>query len=84
MPPNWAIVLCVDENPRSRRWTGSNRRWHVHFTPTSASWINQVERWFAELIRKQLRRGAHRSTADLEADILAFIKAHNANPKPYR
>ncbi|AQS86814.1 transposase [Neoasaia chiangmaiensis NBRC 101099] len=51
---------------------------------SSASWINQVERWFAELTRKQLQRGVHRSTADLEADIVAFIEAHNENPKPYR
>src|SRR3546814_20342657 len=57
---------------------------HVHFTPTSASWINQVERWFAELTRKQLQRGVHRPTAELEADIAAFIKMHNANPKPYK
>jgi hypothetical protein len=52
---------------------------HIHFTPTSASWINQVERWFAELTRKQLQRGVHRSTAELEADIKAFIKIHNEN-----
>jgi len=50
----------------------------------SASWINQVERWFAELTRKQLQRGVHRSRAELEADIAAFIAAHNENPKPYR
>lgn len=56
----------------------------VHFTPTSASWINQVERWFPELTRKQLQRGVHRSTAELEADITAFIAAHNENPKPYK
>ena len=58
--------------------------YHVHFTPTSASWINQVERWFAELTRKQLLRGVHRSTGKLEADILAFIDRHNERPKPYR
>src|SRR3546814_13644701 len=53
-------------------------------SPTSASWINQVERWFAELTRKQLQRGVHRSTAELETDITAFIAAHNENPKPYK
>jgi putative transposase len=57
--------------------------WHVHFTPTSASWINQVEHWCAELTRKQRQRGVHRSNAELEADITAFIEAHNENPKPY-
>ncbi len=50
---------------------------YVHFTPTSASWLNQVERWFAELTRKQIQRGVHRSVAELEADIAAFIDAHN-------
>ena len=49
---------------------------------TSASWINQVERWFAELTRKQLRRGVHRSNTELEVDITAFIDAHNENPEP--
>ncbi|GEM_PF-6185608 len=57
---------------------------HVHFTPTSASWINQVERWFAELTRKQIRRGVHTSTQQLETDIRALIERHNENPKPYR
>ncbi len=54
------------------------------FTPTSASWINQVERWFAELTRKQIQRGVHTSVRQLEADIGAFIEAHNTDPKPYR
>ena len=53
-------------------------------SPTSASWLNQVERWFAELTRKQIQRGVHRSVAELEADIAAFIHAHNENPKPYK
>jgi hypothetical protein len=47
-------------------------------------WINQIERWFAELTRKQLRRGVHTSTRALEADICAFIDRHNENPKPFR
>ena len=51
-------------------------------TPTSASWLNQVERWFAELTRKRIHRSVHRSVAELEADIAAFIDAHNENPKP--
>src|SRR2546430_9273284 len=50
----------------------------------TASWINQVERWFAELTRKQIRRGVHTSTKQLETDIRAFIERHNENPKPYR
>ena len=59
-------------------------RWHVHFTPTGASWLNQVERFFALLTEKQIRRGVHRSTQQLEHDIRAFIDAHNADPKPFR
>lgn len=88
--PNGPDVHLVMDNyathktQRIKAWLARRPHWHVHFTPTSASWINQVERWFAELTRKQLQRGVHRSTADLEADIIAFIDAHNENPKPYR
>lgn len=71
---------------RRRSGPGWSRRphYHVHFTPTSASWINQVERWFAELTRKRLRRGVHTSTSQLEADIRTFIERHNEKPKPYK
>ena len=67
-----------------KAWLARRPHWHVHFTPTSASWINQVERWFAELTRKQLQRGVHRSTRQLEADIRAFIDSHNQDPKPFK
>lgn len=67
-----------------KAWLARRLHYHVHFTPTSASWINQVERWFAELTRKQLRRGVHTSTKQLEADIRAFIERHNENPRPYK
>jgi transposase len=67
-----------------RAWLARRPHYHVHFTPTSASWINQVERWFAELTRKQLRRGVHTSTKQLEQDIRSFIEQHNENPRPYR
>lgn len=88
MPTGPDVHLVMDnyathKTPRIKAWLARRPHWHVHFTPTSASWINQIERWFAELTRKQLQRGVHRSTAELEADILAFIKAHNENPKPY-
>lgn len=75
---------ATHKTPKIKAWLARRPHWHIHFTPTSASWINQVERWFAELTRKQLQRGVHRSTAELEADIAAFIDAHNENPKPYR
>ena len=67
-----------------KAWLARRAHWHVHFTPTSASWINQVERWFAELTRKQLQRGVHTSTRQLEADIRAFIEQHNEDPKPFK
>ena len=66
-----------------RNWLAKRPHFHVHFTPTYGSWLNLVERWFAELTNKQLRRGAHRSVAQLEAAILEFIDAHHANPKPF-
>jgi len=67
-----------------RDWFAKRPRWHVHFTPTSASWLNQVERVFALLTDKALRRGVHRSTATLEAAIHAYLDAHNAAPRPFR
>jgi transposase len=66
-----------------RNWFAKRPRWQVHYTPTSASWLNQVERFFANLTEKQLRRGVHRSTAELEAAIAHYIAATNADPKPF-
>jgi hypothetical protein len=56
----------------------------VHLTPTSSSWLNQIERFFALLTDRQIRRGVHRSVAALKAAITAFIEQHNAAPKPFR
>jgi transposase len=70
--------------PVINNWLARRPHYHVHFTPTSASWINQVERWFAELTRKRLQRGVHVSIKHLQADIRAFIESHNKNPKPYK
>jgi transposase len=67
-----------------RDWFAKRPRWHVHFTPTSASWINQVERFFALLTERQVRRGVYRSTTELQTAILTYIEAHNAKPKPFR
>src|SRR5271156_22916 len=66
-----------------RNWLAKRPRYHLHFTPTSASWLNLVERWFALLTEKQLRRGVHRSTKELEEAIDRFIKNHNKDPKPF-
>src|SRR3974390_203245 len=67
-----------------RNWFAKRPRWHVHFTPTSASWINQVERFFALLTERALQRGVFRSVADLENAIKAYIEVTNAAPKPFR
>ena len=56
----------------------------MHLTPTGSSWINQFERFFALLTERQIKRGVHRSVADLQAAITAFIEQHNADPKPFR
>jgi transposase len=66
-----------------RRWLAKRPRYHVHFTPTSASWLNLVERWFVELTDKQIRRGVHRSTRDLIAAIRTYLAVTNATPKPF-
>ncbi|MEO8724193.1 MAG: IS630 family transposase [Sphingobium sp.] len=67
-----------------RDWLAKRPRWHVHFTPTSASWVNQVERFFAILTERQIKRGAHRSLNALPKAITTFLDQHNAEPKPFR
>src|SRR3954449_2807022 len=67
-----------------RDWFAKRPRWHRHFTPTSASWINQVERFFGLLTEQQIRRGTHRSTQELESAITSYIEIRNAHPKPFR
>jgi len=66
-----------------RNWFAKRPRFHVHYTPTYGSWLSLVERWFAELTMKQIRRGAYRSVAQLKAGIQEFIDAHQADPKPF-
>jgi len=66
-----------------RRWLAKRPRFHLHFTPTSASWINLVERWFAALTEKQIRRGVHRSVRELETTIRRYLATTNASPQPF-
>ena len=66
-----------------RKWFAKRPRFHVHFTPTYGSWINLVERWFAELTNKRIRRGIFRSVKELEAAIRQYIHVHNQDPKPF-
>jgi transposase len=66
-----------------RKWFAKRPRFHFHFTPTYGSWINLVERWFAELTNKRIRRGVFRSVRELEAAIREYIDVHNEDPKPF-
>jgi len=71
------------KTPLIRTWLAKRPRFAVHFTPTYSSWLNLVERWFAELTTKQLRRGVHRGVIELETAIHAFLDTHNDDPEPF-
>ena len=71
------------KTPAVKKWLARHPRFLAHFTPTSASWLNQVERWFATLTEKQIRRGTHRSTRELEQAIRRYLDQHNVDPKPF-
>ena len=88
VPRDLDVHLVVDnyathKTPLIRRWLAKRPRYHMHFTPTGGSWLNQVERWFALLTQRQLRRGVHRSTRALEAAITQYIALVNEHPKPF-
>lgn len=88
VPPEFDVHLIVDnyqthKTPLIRRWLVRHPRFHLHFTPTGASWLNLVERWFSALTEKQLRRGVHRSTRELELAIERYIQHTNGDPKPF-
>lgn len=74
---------ATHKTPAVQQWLAKHPRFHVHFTPTSSSWLNQVERWFGLLTGKLLRRGVHKSTRQLEKDILAWVDTWNEDPKPF-
>jgi len=71
------------KTPRVIRWFARHPRYHLHFTPTSGSWVNQVERWFAEITEKRIRRGSFTSVRSLEQAILEYLDHNNENPKPF-
>jgi len=80
------LVLDNDATHKTaliRRWLAKRPRFHVHFTPTSASWLNLVERWFSTLTERQIRRGTHRSTRELERAIRRSLDLNHANPTPF-
>ena len=66
-----------------QRWLVRHPRYHLHFTPTGSSWINLVERWFATLTERQLRRGAYRSTQELEAALRHYVETYNQDPQTF-
>jgi transposase len=75
--------LSTHKTPAVTAWLDTHPRFHMHFTPTSSSWLNQVERWFGLLTDKKLRRGVHRSVTALENDIRSWIKNWNEHPRPF-
>lgn len=86
--PALDLHLIVDnysthKHPKVKAWLKRHPRFHMHFVPTSSSWLNMIERWFRELTDKQIRRGVFKSVADLMEAIQAYIQHHNQNPKPF-
>jgi len=88
VPAELEVHLVCDNyathnTPAIKTWFLRHPRFHLHFTPTYSSWLNLVERWFAELTNRKLRRSAHRTVAELEADLTAWVDAWNDDPKPF-
>jgi transposase len=86
--PSLDVHLILDnygthKHPLVKQWFKEHSRYHVHFTPTSSSWLNQVKRWFAEITRKQIRRGSFRSVRDLVKTIQNYIRENNKAPRPF-
>jgi len=87
--PKLDVHLVLDnygthKHPEVKRWLAARPRYHVHFTPTSSSWLNQIERWFAEITRKRIRRGTFRSVRELTKAIHDYIRIYNNNPRPFQ
>ena len=88
VPRNLDVHLVLDNYGTHKtalihNWLARRQRFHLHFTPTSASWLNQVERWFAEITRQQIRRGSWTSTQALEAAIKDYLDVYNEQPRPF-
>ena len=88
VPAKFQLHLILDnygthKTAAIKRWLLRHPRFHLHFTPAGSSWLNLVERWFAALTDKQLRRGTHRSTRELEQPIRGYLVLHNRDPKPF-
>ena len=88
VPTDLQVHVILDnyathKTPDVKRWLIRHSRFHLHFTPTHASWLNMVESWFSLLSRRVLRRGVHRSTLALERAIRDFLDVHNEGPRPF-
>jgi putative transposase len=88
VPPQLDVHLICDnyathKHPRVRSWLARRPRFHLHFTPTYSSWLNQVERWFALITNQAIRRGSFESVTDLKRQINAFVDHYNQHPKPF-
>src|SRR3546814_3996480 len=88
MPADKAIHVILDnyathKQPKVRAWLARHPRWTFHFIPTSCSWLNAVEGFFAKLTRRRLKNGVFHSVVDLQAAINRFIKEHNEDPRPF-
>lgn len=88
-PAGLDLHLIVDnyathKHPKVQNWLKRHKRFHLHFTPTSSSWLNLIERWFREITDKRIRRGVFKSVPQLEQAIQDFIDQHNADPKTFR
>ena len=87
-PPELDLHLIVDnyathKHPKVQNWLKRHKRFHVHFTPTSSSWLNVIERWFRDITCNRIRNGVFRSVEQLEQAIKDYIDHHNANPKTF-
>jgi transposase len=85
---NLEVHLVLDnygthKHPDVKKWVAERPRYHVHFTPTSSSWLNQIERWFAEITRKRIRRGTFRSVPELIRAIKDYVRHYNRSPQPF-
>ena len=88
-PPELDLHLIVDnyathKHAKVKSWLKRHARFHMHFTPTSSSWLNLVERWFREITDKRIRRAAFRNVKQLQQAITDYIDEHNQNPKAFK
>lgn len=88
MPDKLDVHLIFDDDathttPTAQRWLARRLRFHVHYTPTCSSWLNLVERWFALLSERKIKRASRRSTREIETDIRNYLVQTNDHPKPF-